>query len=441
MEEEETLEVIPKDPSVIKTGGTVSGFGRAVPPQPFSRRRVAMKKAKGAWFMVFLAGALLFFTAAPAPAEVGVTDTEIRIGTTADLSGPVAFMGKAITAGAGTYFKMINEQGGVHGKKIVFMVEDDGYSPPKAVAAAKKLIEADKVFCMFMTLGAAQTLAMYPTLERAGVPLIQPATQNSSVAHPPRKWLFHTDPNYITQAKIGVEYALNELGMKGPRVGVIYQDDEPGQDYYRGVKEACEHYGLELVAAAPYKRGTVDFSSQVMTLKNAGADVVMMWTIIREPAGILKEAAKLQWKPLWITVSASADNMALKLAGDNAFYGKGLFATHIVTTLADINPEAVKFKEVWPKHNDRPWGFLEWYAWGCAKIMVEGLERAGRDLTREGLIKAFETFTDYQSGVFGPITWRKDKRFGSQACSIMAPYKTPADPLWAEVGGFREPGF
>jgi len=400
-----------------------------------------MKLGKNTWFVMLAAVFLSVCVVSPAFSEVGVTDTEIKIGGTADLSGPIAFMGKAIVAGAGTYFKMINDRGGIHGRKIVYLVEDDGYSPPKAVAAAKKLVESDKVFAVFMTLGAAQTLAMYPMLERAGVPLIQPATQNSRVADPPKKWVFHTDPNYITQAKIGVEYALNELGMKEPKVGVIYQDDEPGQDYLKGVKAACERYNLQMVAAAPYKRGTVDFSSQVMTVKNAGADVVMMWTVIREPAGILKEAAKLEYKPVWFTTSASADDMVLKLARDTVFYGQGLFATHIVTTTSDSNPAAREFKEVWAKYNDKPWGFLEWYAWGCAKILVEGLERAGRDLTREELVKAFESFTDYQSGVFGPITWRKDKRYGTQACSVLAPVKTPAAPKWVEVGGFRDPRF
>jgi branched-chain amino acid transport system substrate-binding protein len=161
-------------------------------------------------------------------------------------------MGKGVSGGADTYFKMINDQGGVHGRKIVYLVEDDGYSPPKAVAAAKKLVEGDQVFSIFMVLGSAQSLAMYPTLERAGVPLIQPATQASTIAYPPTKYLFHADPNYIVQAKIGMDYAVKELKMEKPKVAVVYQDDEPGQDWLKGVKEACAHYKLEVVAEASY---------------------------------------------------------------------------------------------------------------------------------------------------------------------------------------------
>lgn len=390
--------------------------------------------------VLVLALAVLFpFSAATA--EVGVTDTEVRIGGIVDLSGPIAFMGKGVSGGASTYFKMINDQGGVHGRKIVYLVEDDSYSPPKAVAAAKKLIERDKVFSVFMVLGSAQALAMYPTLERAGVPLIQPATQNSRMADPPKKYLFHADPNYIVQAKIGVDYAVKELAMKNPKMAVLYQDDEPGQDWLKGVKEACAHYKLNLVAETSYKRGTVDFSSQVARMKDAGAELVMMWTLVREPAAILKEAMKLQWRPVWITATPSTADVVLKLAGDAAFYGKGFFGTAILAFPWDMNPAAVEFMNVWAKYNDRPWGFYDWYGWGCAKILVEGLKRAGKDLTREGLLKAFDTFTGYRSGVFGPITWRPDKRSGTQECIIEAPVKRPNGNKWIQIGGFRGPSF
>ncbi len=400
-----------------------------------------MKVKRYAFCWIMAIAFVSMFAVLPAFAEMGVTDTEIKIGGIVDLSGPIAFMGKGVSGGAGTYFKMINDEGGIHGRKIVYLVEDDSYSPPKAVAAAKKLIERDKVFCLFMVLGSAQSLAMYPTLERAGVPLIQPATQNSRMANPPKKYLFDADPNYIVQAKIGVDYALKELKMKAPKLAVIYQDDEPGQDWLKGVKEACKHYNLQLVAEAPYKRGTVDFSSQVARMKTAGADLVMMWTLIREPAGILKAAMKLQWKPVWITATPSTADVVLKLAGDSAFYGKGFFGTAILAYTWDMNPAAIQFKKVWPKYNKKPWGFYDWYGWGCAKIMVEGLKRAGKDLTRERLVKAFETFTDYKTGVFGPITWRADKRYGTQECIIEAPIKGPAGNRWIQISGFRGPAF
>jgi branched-chain amino acid transport system substrate-binding protein len=376
-------------------------------------------------------------------AEPGVTDTEIKIGGVVDLSGPIAFMGKGVSRGAATYFKYINDQGGVHGRKINYLVEDDGYSPPKAVAAAKKLIDRDEVFCIFGVLGSAQSLAMYPLLEKARVPLVQPATQNSHIADPPKKYLFLADPNYVTQAKLGIEYALNELKMKSPKVGMIYQDDEPGHDYRDGVKVACNHYKLDLVADVPYKRGTVDFSSHVAKLKEAGADVVMMWTLVREPAGILKEGAKVEYKPVWITATPSTDNMVLELAGDAVFSGKGFYGTMILYEFRPDYPPAAEMLKIWPKYNgDQKTTFYDWYGWGSGKIMVEGLKRAGANPTREGLIKAFETFVDFQTDVFGPITWTPSKRYGNQQCIIVAPKKNPQGPAtWSQVGPMRAPKF
>ncbi|MEW6529957.1 MAG: ABC transporter substrate-binding protein [Thermodesulfobacteriota bacterium] len=376
-------------------------------------------------------------------AEPGVTDKEIKIGGVVDLSGPIAFMGKGVARGAGTYFKYINDQGGVQGRKINYLVEDDGYSPPKAVAAAKKLIDRDEVFCMFMVLGSAQSLAMYPLLEKAGVPLVQPATQNSHIADPPKKYLFLADPNYVTQAKLGIEYALDELKIKSPKVGMIYQDDEPGHDYRDGVKLACKQYKLDLVADVPYKRGTVDFSSHVAKLKDTGADLVMMWTLVREPAGILKEATKVEYKPVWVTATPSTDNMVLQIAGDAAFSGKGFYGTAIAYMFEPNYPPADEVFKIWPKYNgDAKPTFYDWYGWGCAKILVEGLNKAGANPTRAGLIKALETFTDYKTGVFGPITWRADKRYGNQQCLIVAPKKNAEGPAtWSEVGPMRSPKF
>jgi len=376
-------------------------------------------------------------------AEPGVTDKEIKVGGVVDLSGPIAFMGKAVARGAGTYFKHINDQGGVQGRKINYLVEDDGYSPPKAVAAAKKLIDRDQVFCMFMVLGSAQSLAMYPLLEKAGVPLVQPATQNSHIADPPKKYLFLADPNYVTQAKLAVEYALDDLKIKEPKVGMIYQDDEPGHDYRDGVKLTCKHYKLNLVADVSYKRGTVDFSSHVAKLKDAGADVVLMWTLVREPAGILKEAAKVEYKPVWITAVPSTDNMVLELAGDAAFSSKGFYGTGPVYLLEPDYPPAAELLKIWPKYNgDSKPSFYDWYGWGSAKILVEGLKRAGANPTREGLIKALETFTDFKTEVFGPITWRADKRYGNQQCLMVAPKKNPQGPAtWSQIGPMRSPNF
>jgi len=376
-------------------------------------------------------------------ATPGVTDKEIKIGQICDLSGPIAFLGKAMSRGAQTYFQYANDQGGINGRKINLLVEDDGYSPPKAVAAAKKLIERDQVFCLFLVVGSAQSLAMYPLLESAGIPLVQPATSNSHIADPPKKYLFLADPNYVTQAKIGVEYILKELKVNDPKVAVIFQDDEPGHDYRDGVSLTCKHYNLKLVAEVPYKRGTSDFSSHVAKLKDSGADLVMMWTLIREPAGIIKEAAKVNYKPIWITSAASIDAKVLELMGDTAFDVKGLYGTGNLHDMDPKLPAFAEFLDVWPKyHKDSKPGFYEWYGWGSAKILVEGIKRCGADPTREGLVKALESFSKHETGVFGPITWTPASRYGNQECIIVAPSRgADGKPFWKMIGPMRGPKF
>jgi len=379
---------------------------------------------------------------ATAMAETGVTDKEIKLGAIMDLSGPIAFMGKGIAGGQATYYKYINDKGGVHGRKINLVVEDDGYSPPKSVAAAKKLIERDQVFCLSIVLGSAQALAMYPILERAGVPLVHVGTQNSRIGTPPKKYLFLADPSYLDQAKIHVAFAMQDLKMEKPKVGVVYQDDEPGQDYYNGVVLACKHYGVDLVCEAPYKRGTVDFSSHVAKLKEAGADLVLTWLLVREPAALLKEAMKVDYKPVWMTASGSADPIVLKLAGDAAFYGNGFFASGILAYPFKDNPAAAEMMAAWPKYNDRPWSFYDYYAWGAAKIMVGALDRAGKDLTREGLIRALESFKDYETGIYGPLTWAPDKRAGNQYIQMDAAVKLPrGEHKWFPISSWIKAEF
>ena len=153
-------------------------------------------------------------------AEDGVTSSEIKIGTTTDLSGPIAFMGKGVTDGAKLYFQYINDQGGIYGRKINFLIEDDGYQPPRAVQGAKKLITRDKIFCMFLNLGSAQVNAMYPLMEADGIPIVAPATQNQDMGVPPRKYLFLADTHYTAQGKLALEYIVETMGVKKPKVGL-----------------------------------------------------------------------------------------------------------------------------------------------------------------------------------------------------------------------------
>ena len=375
---------------------------------------------KNLWMAVILS-LMLAFSASVSWAEVGVTDDEIRIGCTADLSGPIAFMGKQVTEGAQIYFDYINDRGGVFGRKLKLLVEDDGYQSPRAVMGCKKLVTKDKVFCMFMVLGSAQSNAIYPFLESRGIPLICPASQNRALVIPPRKGLFLADTTYTEQGKIAIEYTVESLGVKQPKVACIYQDDTPGHDWLRGIKIGCKHYGFDVLGLS-YKRGSVDFSAQVAKCKHAGITHVYLWTLVREPAMIMKEAQRVQYKATYITALPSMQNIVLKLAGDAVDYTNGFYGTGLVySPVAFESPDSAL--HLYAKNNAK-YGPNDLdssnYAYGYTNAvnLVEGLFRAGPDLTREGLIKALETFDTYYNGLGVPITWGPDRRDGGRGTCI-----------------------
>lgn len=387
------------------------------------------------WTMVIAAVALLF-SAPPglSLAEEGVTDTQIKIGGVGDLSGPIAFMGKGVRDGALCYFKDVNDQGGVHGRKIDFIYEDDGYQAPRAVQACKKLITRDHVFCVFLVLGSAQSNAMYPLLASKKIPLVTPATQNRAMAIPPREYLFLADPTYTSQGKLAVEYIVEDMGVKDPKIACIYQDDTPGQDWERGVHIGAKHYGLK-VLDLPYKRGATSFSSQVAKCKEAGITHVLMWTLVREPAMILKEAQRMNYKPVFITATPSMAKKALDLAGDAVDFSSGLYCTGMVNDPATESTAGLEeFKKNMAKYKIGDVNnFYCLYGYQAAKTLVEGLQRAGRDLTREGLIKALETFDNFDNGILAPITWGPDQRAGGSAVRM---YQAKGGK-WVPIGNWR----
>lgn len=371
---------------------------------------------------VFLIAAAIFalaFCPGLSLAEVGVTKDEIKIGGILDQSGPIAFMGKAVSDGSKMYFQYINDKGGVHGRKINYIVEDDGYQPPRAVQAVKKLTSRDQVFCIFSVLGSAQCNAMYPILESQGIPLVLPATQNQDMGVPPRKYLFLGDPTYTLQGKIALEYIVEDKGIKNPKVACIFQDDTPGHDWRNGVRIGARHYGLD-VLELPFKRGSVDFGSQMAKCKDEGVTHVLAWALVREPGIMMKEAQRLNYKPTWIWAAPSLSKKVLELAGDALDFNSDIYGTSIWSDAArDKTPSLQLVQDCIDKYG---WGnydeplFL--YGFQSAMTLVEGLNRAGKDLTREGLIKAFETFDNYDNGILAPITWGPNKRAGGDSVKM-----------------------
>lgn len=386
------------------------------------------------WKLFITISALLFVLNGIGWAEVGVTNDEIKIGGIVDLSGPIAFMGKGVSDGAKLYFKYINDHGGVHGRKINYVLEDDGYQSPRSVQAAKKLIEQDNVFCIFMVLGSAQCNAMYPILEAKGVPLLFPGSQNRDMGIPPRKYLFLADPTYTLQGKIAVEYIVEDMGIKNPKLAVIYQDDAPGHDWRNGIRIGAKHYGFSLLEL-PYKRGAVDFSSHIARCKEQGITHITMWTLVREPALILKEAQRVQYKAAFFTSTASNDKRCIDLAGDAVDFSNGFYAASMVYNHpSQTTPQISALYANMAKYGiGKPDNFYNMYGYQSASTLVEGLKRTGKDLTREKLIKTLEGFNNFDNGILSPITWGPGKRAGGSTIKVDKAIKG----VWTPVSGWR----
>lgn len=367
------------------------------------------------FYMMFFFVVFFSVTAGVAQAEIGVTDNEIIVGGTMDLSGPIAFYGNTMKDGAALYFRYINDQGGIYGRKIKWLVEDDGYQSPRAALAAKKLITKDNVFCLHMCLGSAGVEAMYPLLVQYKVPLFIAGTSDDALAIPPRKYIFLRDTGYLYQGILAVQYIVKDMKETNPKMAILYQDDKVGAQYRDGVRKGCQKFGVKNLLEVSYKKGTVDFSSQVSILKSSGITHVVMFTNVREPALIFKEAQRIQYKAVYFAANQSVYPKILELAGDSVDYTNGFYG---MSLLGDENSAGFKlYWDIVKKYQVKNAGdHLHIGAFAAAMALCEVAKRAGKNLTREGFIKAAETLRDYNAGpgLTVPMTFTSERRDGGR---------------------------
>jgi branched-chain amino acid transport system substrate-binding protein len=361
--------------------------------------------------MVIGYAVLMTFMFVPmALAERGVTDTEIRIGQWGPQTGPAALWG-AVARGTGCYFDMINAEGGINGRKITYFLRDDGYMPPRTKAIAKELVEDKQVFAMVSGVGTATGMAVKRYLHKKKVPWVGPATGSTHWAFPPTKYLFAVYPLYVDEAAILINYAVKELGKK--RIAFFYQNDDYGKEGLLGAELALEKFGMKLVAAVSAEPLDTDLSSHAMKLKQANPDCVLMWVLPKHGAIILGTAAKIGLKTQWMTTSTLSDiPIMYKIS-------KGLFKDVIYDTFGELpdsqHPLMKKYKQAHDKFapKDR-WGIFFYAGFIFAEPMVEGLKRAGRNLTADSFAKAMESLKDFQ-GIGPKISFGPEQRQGARS--------------------------
>ena len=332
--------------------------------------------------------------------DSGATDTEIKIGQTLPFSGPAsayASIGKTQAA----YFNMINEQGGVNGRKINLIQYDDAYSPPKAVEQVRKLVESDEVLLTFQIIGTPSNAAVQKYLNAKKVPQLFAATGASKFTDPKNyPWTLGFNPNYFVEGRIYGQYILKNY--PNAKVGVLYQNDDLGRDYLNGIKSGLgDKAATMIVAEASYEVSDPTVDSQILKLKSAGVDVLFDASTPKFAAQTIKKTAELGWKPVHILdINATSVGAVMQPAGLEA--SKGVISVNYGKDPLDPtwkdDPGMKRYFDFMAKYypeGDKNSNFNS-YGYSTAQLMVHVLKQCGDDLTRENILKQATNLKDVQ---------------------------------------------
>jgi branched-chain amino acid transport system substrate-binding protein len=338
--------------------------------------------------------------------DEGASDAEIKIGNTNPYSGPASAygqIGKAIAA----YFNKVNAEGGINGRKLNFISLDDGYSPPKTKEQFRKLVESDKVLFVFQSLGTPTNSAVHEYMNREKVPQLFVATGATKWGDPGNfPWTMGWQPNYQTEGRIYAAYVLKN--NPGAKIGILYQNDDYGKDYVKGLRDGLGAAADKMIVAEEsYEVTEPTIASQIIKIKAAGADVFYNVTTPKFAAQAIRKIAELGWKPLHLlnSVSNSVGSVMNPAGAEN---GVGVISTAYLKDPTDtqwVNDEDYKRWDAWmAKYNpdaDRKSAFNV-YGYSVAQSIVAVLKQCGDDLTRANVMKQAANLKDLQVDMLLP---------------------------------------
>ncbi|MDQ7782674.1 MAG: ABC transporter substrate-binding protein [Desulfomonilaceae bacterium] len=320
-----------------------------------------------------------------ADAVRGVTDSEILIGQWGPQTGPAALWG-TVGRATGVYFDLLNSEGGIHGRKIKYFNRDDAYQPMKTKAIVKEFVENIGVFGVVGGVGTSTGMAVRDYLAEHKVPWVSPATGSSHWSQPFQKYIFATFPQYHQEAYVLTEYAVEKLGKK--KIAFFYQNDDYGKEGLTGAKQYLESKGMTLAAEVPVEVTDTDLKTHALKLKESGAEVVIMWVLPKHGAIILGVSKAIGFSPQWISCSTLSDpDLMFNVT-------KGLWKGVMYANFVNMeSPNIKKYLEAQKKFapNEKYTGLFFLAGFYFAEPMVEGLRRAGKDLTVDSFVKAMET--------------------------------------------------
>jgi branched-chain amino acid transport system substrate-binding protein len=330
----------------------------------------------------------------------GVTDTEIKIGQTMAYSGPTSAFG-TVGKSEGAYFQMVNERGGIHGRKLRFISLDDGYSPPKTVEQTRRLVEQDEVLLMFGSLGTAHNTAVQKYLNARKVPQLFIGSISNKWNDPKNfPWTMALPIPPRIEAAIYASYILSN--RPGARIAVLYQNDDFGKDYLASLKEALAgRAGTMVVAEVSYEVTDPTVDSQVVTLKGSGADVLMNFSTPKAAAQVIRKVYDIGWKPTHF-ISVASTSVAAVLAPAGLEKSTGLISATFAKDPSDPSwrdDREVKewfawMKQYYPEGSTTDLLNVTGYVFAAALVQV--LQRCGDDLSRENVMRQATNLRDVE---------------------------------------------
>ena len=346
-----------------------------------------------------LASCVTLLTVPTAQAQApGVTDKEILLCSYQPMTGNESTyfrMGK----GADIWYRQVNEQGGINGRKINFKMVDDQYNPSRTTVVVKEFIERDNCFAVANPLGSAPTAAVIDYIAENKVPLIGAGTGAAKNLEYPSKYVFPLYPSYNTEGQDLVRFAKEQLGAK--TVSLLYQNDPSGKTHLAGVEAALDKYGVKLVAKEPYEKNELDVSSQAIKIKTANPDVHLCSCAPEHAARFLTERQKLGWKAPVVVVFFGQSPKVIELAGKDAV--EGVYFSTIFRRPNSPDPQMRQFVTLLKKYypNEEPDAIHMW-GYAGAQVVTEGLGRMPKEtakITRDGFVEALETIRDWKGGL------------------------------------------
>ena len=328
-------------------------------------------------------------------AQQGVSEREVIIGQFAALTGPAAQLGLRMQAGIKAQFDAVNKAGGINGRQLKLVSRDDGYEPEKAAVAVKALLNDDQVFALIGSVGTPTTLAALPAINDAKVPLIGPFTGAQGLREPFSRQLFHVRASYFDETERIVQH-LTTLGVK--KIAVFYQNDAYGKAGLEGVTRALTKRQMKAVATSTVERNTVDVAKSLDEILKAAPEAVVQISAYKSSAAFIKQARSQGFGGQFFNVSFVGSSALSEELGEA---GSGVVISQVVPFPFQGSSIIVReYQQRMTESGQKEFDFSSLEGFLAAKVLTEGLKRAGKTLTREGLITALESMKDFNMGGF-----------------------------------------